>query len=67
VGTRWSEVDLSDETVDGGDMSIASVSLNWWLTPYFLISTDVRHVWHEQAGLNGESTGLNTRLLLILE
>ncbi|MBL4797804.1 MAG: hypothetical protein JKY50_10360 [Oleispira sp.] len=67
VGTRWSEVDLSDEAVDGGDMSIASVSLNWWLTPYFLISTDLRHVWHDQAGLNGESTGFNTRLLLILE
>ena len=64
---RWSELDLSDEQVDGGKMDIASAGVNWWLTPFFQLSLNARHVWLDQGGLEGESSGINSRLLLMLE
>ena len=32
VATRFSTVDLNEGTIDGGDMDIYSLGLNWWLT-----------------------------------
>jgi phosphate-selective porin OprO/OprP len=65
--TRWSDLDLTDQMVDGGEMKIASAGVNWWLTPFFQLSVNLRHVLLDKDGINGESTGINTRIVLMLE
>ena len=65
--TRWSDLDLTDQMVDGGEIKIASAGVNWWLTPFFQLSVNLRHVLLDKDGINGESTGINTRIVLMLE
>lgn len=64
---RWSNVDLTDGSVDGGEMDIASLGLNWWLTPYFGLSLNYRYIWTTRYGIEDSSSGLNSRLVLLLE
>lgn len=67
VSARWSTVDLEDGLVTGGEMDIASFGLSWWLTPFFAINANYRYIWNELGGLEGTSSGINTRVLLLLE
>ena len=67
VSARYSALDLTDGTVDGGDMQIASLGLNWWLSPIFCISMNYRHIESEQGGISGSTDGVVTRILLMLE
>lgn len=64
---RWSNVDLTDGAVEGGEMDIASLGLNWWLTPYFGLSLNYRYIWTTRYGVEDSSSGLNSRLVLLLE
>ena len=64
---RWSTVDLEDGPVRGGEMDIVSLGLTWWATPFFGISANYRYIWNELDGVEGTSSGLNTRLMLLLE
>ena len=54
-------------TVDGGEMDIYSLGLNWWLTPIFNVNMNYRYIENEQGGFNGQSSGFMTRVLLMLE
>jgi len=65
--TRWSNLDLNDGPVEGGDMDIASLGLNWWLTPYFALNLNYRYIWNTRYGVEDSSSGLASRLILILE
>ncbi len=38
---RWSSVDLTDGTVDGGEMDILSAGINWWLSPTFYAQSEL--------------------------
>jgi phosphate-selective porin OprO/OprP len=67
LSARWSNIDLSDGTVEGGEMDIASLGLSWWLTPFFSVGMNYRHIWNTRLGVEGTSSGLNTRILLLLE
>jgi phosphate-selective porin OprO/OprP len=67
VGARWSNVDLTDGRVKGGEMQIASVGLNWWLTSFFKVDFNYRWIMLDRFGVDSDSTGFNTRILLILE
>ena len=67
LSSRWSSLDLSDGGIDAGTMDIASIGLNWWLTPVLNINVNGRHIWLEQAGSEQQSTGMNTRLSIMLE
>ncbi len=67
IATRWSELDATDGLVSGGDMRNLSLGLNWWLTPLMSLSFNYRWTSFDQSGLDGESTGLLTRLTLFLE
>jgi phosphate-selective porin OprO/OprP len=67
LSTRWSSIDLSDSKVAGGEMDIASLGLTWWLTPFFAINANYRYIWNELGGVEGSSSGVNTRLVLMLE
>ena len=64
---RWSTIDLGDGLVEGGEMDIASLGLSWWLTPFFSVGMNYRYVWNTRLGVEGTSSGLNTRVLLLLE
>jgi phosphate-selective porin OprO/OprP len=67
ASVRWSDLDLNDGSIAGGRMQIASVGLNWWLTPVFHVSVDYRHIRLDRDGVVGHSDGLNVRVLLMLE
>jgi phosphate-selective porin OprO/OprP len=67
LAARYSDIDLTDGLVDGGDMQIASLGLNWWLTPYFSLGVNYRYIWNTQEGLEGNSSGFMTRILLMLD
>ena len=64
---RWSHTDLEDDLVTGGEMDIASLGLNWWLTPFFGVNVNYRYIWNTLDGQEGTSSGLNGRILLLLE
>jgi phosphate-selective porin OprO/OprP len=67
LSARWSTIDLEDGPVRGGEMDIASLGLTWWATPFFGVSANYRYIWNELDGVEGTSSGLNTRLMLLLE
>jgi phosphate-selective porin OprO/OprP len=64
---RWSNVDLNDGRIEGGDMDIASMGLNWWLTPFFGVNMNYRYIWNTRNGIEDSSSGFNSRLILLLE
>ena len=64
---RWSSIDLSDGLVEGGEMDIASLGVSWWLTPFFSVGMDYRYIWNKRLGEDDTSSGLNSRILLLLE
>lgn len=64
---RWSHTDLEDGLVTGGEMDIASLGLNWWLTPFFAVNVNYRYISNTLDGQEGTSSGLNSRILLLLE
>ncbi|MEJ2274024.1 MAG: porin [Woeseiaceae bacterium] len=67
VSGRWSTIDLSDGLVEGGEMDIASLGVSWWLTLIFSVGLNYRYIWNTRLGVEGTSSGLNTRVLLLLE
>jgi phosphate-selective porin OprO/OprP len=67
VGLRWSDVDLTDGLVDGGEMSILSLGLNWWLTPVFNFNLNYRYITLDRFGVVGNSSGMLARVVLVLE
>jgi len=67
ASARFSNVNLTDGAVDGGDMDILSMGLNWWLSPVFNINVNYRYIWNERGGLNGRSSGALARVMLVLE
>ncbi len=67
TGARWSNIDLNDKGINGGDMDILSLSLNWWLTPTFNVNFNARKIWTNSIGQQTQSVGFNTRLVLVLE
>ncbi len=67
AGVRWSSLDLTDGAVDGGELDILSLGINWWLTPVFNVNLNYRHITNDRDGLSGQSEGLMGRVLLMLE
>lgn len=67
LSTRWSHLDLDDGLVHGGKLDILSAGLTWWLNPIFGVNVNYRYIWNELDGSEGTSSGINSRLLLILQ
>ena len=63
---RWSELDMNDGLLSGGEMDILSLGLNCYLTDNFRVSVNYRNINLDKDGLQGESHGIMTRLLLML-
>ena len=67
LGARWSHLDLTDSGIEGGEMDILTVGLNWWLTPVFLVNANYKHITLDRFGVEGTAQGLLARIVLMLE
>lgn len=67
LAVRISSYDLDDEFISGGKMNIQSIGLNWWLTNSASFSFNVRYIQTDAVGMKGQTFGLNTRILLLLD
>ncbi|MEH6584310.1 MAG: porin [Halioglobus sp.] len=71
ISTRFSTLDMSEmpdpDGRDAGEMDIWSLGLNWWLTPYMNFNVNYRYVDLDRFGVQGNSQGFVTRLMLIME
>ena len=67
IYVRYSDINLHDGGIDGGEMQIATLGINWWLTPFFSVNAGYKYITNEQYGLEGTSSGLMTRIILVLE
>ena len=67
LAARYSSLDLTDGTVDGGEMDILSLGINWWFSRSTTFSLNYRYISLDRAGLQGNSSGLNARIQLILD
>ena len=64
---RISNIDLNEGGVNGGDMDIYSLGLNWWLSTSASVGINYRHIVLDDGFSTGHSDGLMTRILLMLE
>ena len=68
---RWSELDLNDRALEGGDLDVLSLGLNWYLNPVMTANINYRYITLDKAdefgnSLHGTSSGINTRIVLLL-
>ena len=68
---RWSNLDLTDGALEGGDMDILSLALNWYLSPIFIVNLNYRYITLDKPdqfgnNLKGNSQGINTRIVVLL-
>jgi phosphate-selective porin OprO/OprP len=64
---RYSRLDLTEGTIEGGEMDVLSLGLNWWQTRRSQFSVNYRYISLDRLGVQGHSSGLNARLLLMLD
>jgi phosphate-selective porin OprO/OprP len=71
VSARFSNLNMNEVPDpagdDAGDMDVWSLGLNWWLTPYMNFNVNYRYITLDRYGVEGDSQGFDTRLMLILE
>ncbi|MCU0728145.1 MAG: porin [Planctomycetes bacterium] len=61
IGVRWSWLDLSDGSFEGGDVDDFTLGVNWWLNPL----TRVMVNWvHSRLRHAGEADSLSIRFQL---
>ena len=64
---RYSNTDLTDAAIDGGEMDIWSLGVNWWFTRSAHLGLNYRHISLDRQSLQGDSSGINARILLMLD
>lgn len=67
VAARYSHLDMEDGNLNQGEMDIASVGISWWLTNSFNASLYYRYITLDQGGIVGNSQGLTTRMVFVLQ
>jgi phosphate-selective porin OprO/OprP len=71
LSTRFSTLDMSEapgpDGSDAGKMDVWSVGLNWWLNPYMNFNINYRYADLNRLGVDGNSQGFTTRIMLILQ
>lgn len=66
LAARWSHLDLDDGAVRGGEVDVFSVGANWWLKPTVYLTLAIRRSKTETLEGDGWTTGLLTRLAIIV-
>lgn len=64
---RYSNTDLIDGALQGGEMDILSLGVNWWLTRSAHLSVNYRYITLDRFATEGNSSGINTRVMLMLD
>jgi len=67
VSARFSNLDLNEGKVAGGEMDIYSLGLTWWLSTSASFGVNYRHIVLEDVDGTGHSEGLMIRITLLLE
>ncbi len=67
LAVRYSSIDLTDGLIAGGEMDIATVQFNWWLTSWLALSLNYRHTTTDRFGLRGDMDVFVTRVMAILQ
>jgi phosphate-selective porin len=67
VFCRWSSIDLSDESIDGGEMNTFSAGINWFPITAILVNVNYRYSTLDRFGDAGFNQGLVIRIAFILE
>ena len=67
IALRYSSIDLTDGLITGGEMDIATVQFNWWLTRAMGVSLNYRRTWTDRFDLEGEMDVFVARVMLILQ
>ncbi len=67
VAMRFSSVDLTDGLIAGGEMDVATLQYNWWLTKTMALSLNYRRTWTDRFDLKGEMDAFVARVSLILQ
>lgn len=66
VVARYSEVDLTDGLIDGGEMSRISVGLNWYANPSFKATAQYGWVDLDRFGISSTTNILQFRMTFLL-
>ncbi len=67
LAARYSNLDLNEGSLLGGETEIYSLGLNWWLSTSASLNINYRHIVLDQNNETGHSDGLMTRVVLLLE
>lgn len=67
LSTRYSNLNLTDGEVNGGEVDIWSAGINWWLSPYLSFNINYRYITLDRLGVKGNSQGVNSRITMMLE
>lgn len=67
LAARYSSIDLTDGTVDGGEMGILSLGASWYLSSGFHLRLDYRHITLDRNDRHSSADGFLFRLVLLLE
>lgn len=67
LGLRYSSLDLTDGTVQGGEMDVTTLQLNWWPTSSMLVSLNYKHTVTDRFNVVGEMDAVVARIGLILQ
>jgi len=67
LGARFSSLDLSDGSIEGGKIDIATVGVSWWLTGNFFVSLGYKRIWNDRRSIESQTDGFTTRVGLILQ
>jgi phosphate-selective porin OprO/OprP len=67
LALRYSSIDLTDGLITGGEMDIATLQFNWWLTNSLALSLNYRRSWTDRFDLEGKMDAFVARVILILQ
>jgi phosphate-selective porin OprO/OprP len=67
LALRYSSIDLTDGLIAGGEMDIATLQFNWWLTTSLAVSLNYRRSWTDVRDFEGEMDAFVARVMLILQ
>ena len=62
-----SSVDLTDGAIEGGDMQVLSMGVNWWPTSSASAGINVRNINLDRFGLRGNAKSLTARVSLFVQ
>ena len=66
LGVRYSCLDLTDGLIEGGEIDVATLGLNWWLTNKMMFGINLKRSWTDRFGVEGVADTYVARILLTL-